>query len=148
MILPISLTIAAAATLVNLWLGGRVSRMRLAHKVSIGDGGVAPLLARMRAQANFVEYTPFFLILLALIELGVGSPLWLWIVGALYILARICHGLGMDGGRLRRLRTIGMMSTALILVGLMVVALVLAYSAEQQRRSFEAPLHSAEASRR
>jgi uncharacterized membrane protein YecN with MAPEG domain len=148
MILPISLTIAGAATLVNLWLGGRVSRMRLAHKVSIGDGGVAPLVARMRAQANFVEYTPFFLILLALIELGAGSPLWLWIVAALYILARICHGLGMDGGRLRRLRTIGMISTALILVGLMVVALVLAYSAEPHRRSFEAPLHSAEANRR
>jgi uncharacterized protein len=148
MILPIALTMAAAAALLNIWLGGRVSRMRLAHKVSIGDGGVAPLLARMRAQANFVEYTPFFLILLALIELAVGSKPWLWIVGILYVLARICHGLGMDGGRLRRLRVIGMMTTALILVGLALVALVLVYQARPQRPGIEAPLHSADAARR
>jgi uncharacterized membrane protein YecN with MAPEG domain len=147
MILPISLTIAAAATLLNIWLGGRVSRMRVAHKVSIGDGGVQPLVARMRAHANFVEYTTFFLILLALIELAVGSKPWLWVVGILYVLARICHGLGMDGGRLRRLRVIGMMTTALILVGLALAALVLAYKAQPRRHGIEAPLHSADARR-
>ena len=70
MILPITLTIAGAAALLNIWLGPRVGQMRLAHKVSIGDGGNEALIARMRAQANFVEYTPFVLILLGLIELA------------------------------------------------------------------------------
>lgn len=148
MILPIALTMAAAATLVNIWLGSRVARLRVAHRVSIGDGGVEPLVARMRAQANFVENTPLFLILVALIELARGSELWLWIVGALFILARICHGFGMDGGRLRRLRVVGMITTALVLVGLTVVALVAAYSAQPQRRAIEAPLQSADAGRR
>src|SRR5436305_106738 len=96
MILPITMTIAGAATLLNIWLGFRVGQMRQAHGVSLGDGGAQPLLARMRAQANFVEYTPFLLILLGLIELATGSATWLWAVGAVYILARLCHAFGMD----------------------------------------------------
>lgn len=129
MILPITLTIAGAAALLNIWLARRVGQMRLTHKVSIGDGGNAALIARMRAQANFIEYTPFVLILIGLIELAEGSKLWLWIVGVVYILARIAHGFGMDrpsGDRLR-LRTIGIIVTALILFGLALYAIALPY---------------------
>ncbi len=43
MILPITLTIAGAAALLNIWLGYRVGQMRLTHKISIGDGGNEPL---------------------------------------------------------------------------------------------------------
>jgi uncharacterized membrane protein YecN with MAPEG domain len=129
MILPITLTIAGAAALLNIWLARRVGQMRLAHKVSIGDGGNEALIARMRAQANFVEYTPFVLILLGLIELAEGSQLWLWIVGVAYILARIAHGFGMDRPRPDplKLRMIGVIVTALILFGLALYAIVLPY---------------------
>jgi uncharacterized membrane protein YecN with MAPEG domain len=129
MILPITLTITGAAALLNIWLARRVGQMRLAHKVSIGDGGNEALIARMRAQANFIEYTPFVLILLGLIELAEGSQLWLWIVGVAYILARIAHGFGMDRPRPDplRLRTIGILVTALILLGLALYAIVLPY---------------------
>jgi uncharacterized membrane protein YecN with MAPEG domain len=130
MILPITLTITAAATLLNIWLGMRVSQLRRAYRISIGDGGNEALIARMRAQANYIENTPFFLILLGLTEVAVGPHLWLWIVAALYILARIAHGLGMSRPRpdKLRLRMIGMIATGLILVGLAIHALVLAYS--------------------
>ena len=129
MILPITLTIAGAAALLNIWLARRVGQMRLAHKVSIGDGGNEALIARMRAQANFIEYTPFVLILIALIELAEGSRLWLWFVGVAYILARIAHGFGMDRPRPDplRLRTIGIIATALILFGLALYAIILPY---------------------
>jgi uncharacterized protein len=129
MILPITLTIAGAAALLNIWLGRRVGQMRLAHKISIGDGGNEALIARMRAQANFIEYTPFVLILIGLIELAEGSRLWLWIVGVVYILARIAHGFGMDRPRPDplKLRMIGIVATALILVGLALYAIVLPY---------------------
>jgi hypothetical protein len=129
MILPITLTIAGAAALLNIWLARRVGQMRLAHKVSIGDGGNEALIARMRAQANFIEYTPFVLILIGLIELAEGSRLWLWIVGVAYILARIAHGFGMDRPRPDplRLRMIGIVATALILAGLAIYAIVLPY---------------------
>ncbi|HMJ92922.1 MAG TPA: MAPEG family protein [Allosphingosinicella sp.] len=125
--LPITLTMAGAATLLNFWLGGRIGRMRVAHKVSIGDGGVEPLVRRMRAQANYIENMPFFLILLGLVEMASGSSLWLWIVGALFIVARILHGLGMDQPSPSRLRMIGMVSTALLLLGLALYALALPY---------------------
>ncbi len=131
MILPITLTIAGAAALVNMWLGSRVGRMRVVHKISIGDGGVEPLIRRMRAQANFVENAPFFLILLGLVELAVGQRLWLWIVGALFILARIAHGFGMDQPSPSRLRMIGIMTTAILLVGLALYAIALPYLASQ-----------------
>lgn len=129
MILPITLTIAGAAALLNIWLARRVGQMRLAHKVSIGDGGNEALIARMRAQANFIEYTPFVLILIGLIELAEGSQLWLWIVGMAYILGRIAHGFGMDRPRPDplKLRTIGIVVTGLILFGLAVYAIVLPY---------------------
>lgn len=128
-ILPITLTIAGAAALLNIWLARRVGQMRLAHKVSIGDGGNEALIARMRAQANFIEYTPFVLILIGLIELAEGSRLWLWIVGVVYILARIAHGFGMDRPRPDplRLRMVGIVLTALILLGLALYAIALPY---------------------
>lgn len=129
MILPITLTIAGAAALLNIWLGYRVGQMRQAHKVSIGDGGAEPLTARMRAQSNFVEYTPLFLILLGLIELAIGSPLWLWVVAGVYILSRIVHAFGMDrpSPDPLRLRMIGIIVTFLVLLGLAVYAIALPY---------------------
>jgi uncharacterized membrane protein YecN with MAPEG domain len=127
MILPITLTMAGAAALLNIWLGMRVGQMRKAHRVSIGDGGAQPLLARMRAQANFVEYTPFFLILLGLIELATGSAGWLWAVGALYMVVRLLHAFGMDRPPGNRLRMVGAATTGLLLVTLAVYALVIPY---------------------
>jgi uncharacterized membrane protein YecN with MAPEG domain len=127
MILPITLTMAGAATLLNMWLAYRVGQMRRAHRVSIGDGGALPLVARMRAQANFVEYTPFFLILLGLVELASGPAVWLWAIGAVYILARLLHAFGMDGAPVNKLRMIGTATTGLLLGGLAIYALVLPY---------------------
>jgi uncharacterized protein len=136
MILPITLTIAGAAALLNIWLARRVGQVRISNKISIGDGGNEALIARMRAQANFIEYTPFVLILIGLIELAEGSQLWLWIVGVAYILGRIAHGFGMDRPRPDplKLRTIGIIVTALILFGLAVYAIVLPYLHREQAR--------------
>ena len=127
MILPITLTIAGAAALLNIWLGRRVGQVRIAHKILIGDGGNELLTARMRAQSNFVEYTPFFLILLALIELAIGSEIWLWIVAILYILGRIVHLFGMERPGANRLRMGGIIVTLLALLGLAVYAIALPY---------------------
>ncbi|HEX8513043.1 MAG TPA: MAPEG family protein [Allosphingosinicella sp.] len=147
MILPITLTIAGAAALLNIWLARRVGQMRLAHKVSIGDGGNEALIARMRAHANFIEYTPFVLILILLIEMAEGSKLWLWIVGVVYIFARIAHGFGMDrpsGDRLK-LRMIGIIVTGLILLGLALYAIALPYLKREPARVTYAEAARAEA---
>lgn len=128
MILPITLTMAGAAALLNFWLSWRVGQMRHRHKVLIGDGGQQALVARMRAQANFIEYAPFYLILLALIELGAGSATWLWIVSILFVLGRILHAFGMDKTTPNKLRIGGMILTMIPLLGLAVYAIVLAYA--------------------
>ncbi|MCJ8158620.1 MAPEG family protein [Sphingomonas sp. LaA6.9] len=127
MILPITLTIAGAAAVVNIWLAMRVGRVRTAEKVSIGDGGNPQLTARMRAHANFVEYTPFVLILIGLIEFANGTTLWLWGVGALYILARVAHAFGMDG--VGKARMVGTLVTFLTLLGLGLYAIAIPYLA-------------------
>ncbi|WP_343527463.1 MAPEG family protein [Sphingomonas sp.] len=95
MVLPVTLSIAAAAAIVNLWLALRIVVGRLRGKVMLGDGGDSRLAAGMRAQANFVEYAPFVLILMGLVELSGGARFWLWVLGVAFILARIGHGWGM-----------------------------------------------------
>ena len=127
--LPITLTIAAAAALINLWLGARVSQLRFRHKVSIGEGGNPQVATRMRAHGNFVEYTPFFLILLALVELSQGSKTWLWGVAIVFILARLAHPFGMDRQAPNKLRVIGMLLTWAVLLGLAIYALAIPYMA-------------------
>lgn len=120
MILPITLTIAGAAAILNIWLGWRVAQVRISNKVPMGDSGNPAVIARMRAHANFVEYTPFVLILIGLVELAAGTELWLWAVGAIYLLARIAHAFGMDVQPPARskLRGIGILGTMLTLLGL------------------------------
>jgi uncharacterized membrane protein YecN with MAPEG domain len=106
-ILPISLTIAAGAALLNLWLALRVGRVRTREKVFIGDGGNDLLTRRMRAHSNF------------------GSSMWLWGVGALYLVGRILHALGMDGMMWGRM--VGTIVTMLTQLGLALTALAIVY---------------------
>ncbi|MGW8134389.1 MAPEG family protein [Sphingomonas zeae] len=115
MILPVTLGIAAAAAIVNLWLAMRIVLGRLRGKVMMGDGGDSRLAAGMRAHANFVEYAPFVLILMGLIELGGGSSFWLWVLGAAFILVRIGHGWGMMRPAPNIGRAVGAMGTWAIL---------------------------------
>jgi uncharacterized membrane protein YecN with MAPEG domain len=137
MILPITLTIAAAAALIHVWLSVRVSRLRRLHHISIGDEGNKAVATRMRAHGNFAENTPIFL--LALIEHAVGSELWLWIVAAVYILARLLHAFGMDRPAPNWMRIGGVGLSWLVLLGLAGCALFLSYHEQLSRRALEAP---------
>ena len=120
--LPVTLTAAAAAAVINLWLAIRVGQLRAATKTIHGDDGGGPLTRRMRAQLNFVENTPFVLALIAAIEIaGRGAP-WLAYVAGVYMLARVAHALGMDYETPHRLRQFGVVITMLTLLGLAIVA--------------------------
>ena len=95
--------------------------------VLVGDGGHPLLVTRMRAQANFVEYTPFVLILMVLIEMAGGAAWPLRIVGMLYVAARVLHAFGMDKQTMPNpLRAIGAVVTWLVLLGLAIWAIWLA----------------------
>jgi uncharacterized membrane protein YecN with MAPEG domain len=126
MILPVTLSSAAAAALFAFWLSQRVFRLRLAGKVLHGDGGDPALARRIRAQLNFVEYTPFVLFLIAAIELSGRGGRWLAIVAAVYFVGRIAHALGMDSETMTKTRTGGMWITFLTLIGLAIYAALIA----------------------
>ena len=124
-ILPVTLTAAAAAAIINLWLAIRVGQMRGVTKTIHGDDGGGPLTRRMRAQLNFVENTPFVLALVAGIEIsGRGNPWLAWVVAA-YMLGRVAHGFGMDGEGATKPRMVGTITTMLTLLGLAVAAVLI-----------------------
>jgi uncharacterized membrane protein YecN with MAPEG domain len=131
MVLPITLTMAAAAAFVHIWLTIRCSMVRIKAKIPVGDGGNSTVLGRMRAHANFTENAPIFLILLGLNELADGSSRWLWWAGIIFIAARISHALGMDRAPRNVLRGGGMLLTLAVLIVLAVSAIRLGYGAGQ-----------------
>lgn len=133
MILPVTLTIAAALAVVNLWLAFRIVPTRVRDKVLVGDNGDQRLHARMRAQANLVEYAPFVLILIGLIELAGGSATVLWALGVVFVIARVLHGFGMDRTTSNALRAAGALVTWAILAVLAGWALAIAYGARDTR---------------
>ena len=126
MLLPITLTAAAAAAIINIWLGWRCGQMRVKHDIIHGDDGGGPLSRRMRAQLNFVEYTPFVLVLVAAIELSGRGQVWLSVVVGLYMLGRVAHAIGMDAEGPHGLRKIGVLVTLFTLLALAAVAVLAA----------------------
>jgi uncharacterized membrane protein YecN with MAPEG domain len=120
--LPISLTFAGAFALLNLWLAYRCVRIRLNGPGGVGDLGIPVLLARMRAHANFVEYTPFVLILMALLEYSGGSAELLKGSGIVYLLARVIHAFGIERPRFT-MQLIGALGTWIVLLVLAIWAI-------------------------
>lgn len=126
MILQTTLCLAAAAGIITFWHIARIGQLRVREKVLFGDGGHDPLARRMRAQLNFVESTPFVLILAAAIEMTGKGGTWLAVVGSLFMLGRVAHALGMDIDRPNPLRMVGVLITILTLLGLSTIAVLIA----------------------
>lgn len=127
MILGTTLCLAAAAAVINFWLGMRVGKLRHVYKIGVGDGGNEHLLRRMRAQANFLEQAPLTLLLFGLVEAAGKGGAWLAPLGAVFLLGRIAHAFGMESATaFRPGRPIGMLTSALAQVVLVVVAVLIA----------------------
>jgi len=122
--IPVTLTSAAACALLNVWLGGRIAAFRKEFRVNVGDGGHEPLLRRMRAQANFIEHAPIFLILLGGLEISGANRIALAVIATSFVVARVLHGLGMDGGDRQRLRMFGMIGSSLVTLTVTIWALI------------------------
>ena len=124
----VTLVTAGCCGLLYFILSFRVVQLRQAHKVTLGDGGHDPLLSRIRAHANFAEYVPIILILMALIELRTGVTELLTSTGVLLFLIRIVHAIGMARPGANPFRVAGAAGTWIILLGLSVWAIILAYT--------------------
>ena len=93
----VTLLFAALHVLMLLALLVPISRHRHRHRIGLGDGGDPVLLRKIRVHANFIEYVPLGLLMLALLELGgLWQPL-LWLFGGALLLARGMHAVGFSG---------------------------------------------------
>ncbi len=87
---------ASLLTILYLGLAAQVIRARYRTKTALGSGGDPALERAIRAHANFAEYVPLALILIACFELQGG---WLWLahlLGALLLAGRTIHALGIS----------------------------------------------------
>ncbi len=91
---PITGLYAGLAALLLVALSLRVIRARYATRIEIGDGGDAGLTRRIRAQANFVEYVPLALVVIAMAEANGADGRLLHGLGAALIVGRIAHAIG------------------------------------------------------
>jgi len=90
----------ALSCLILSKLSMNVIKLRRQGKISFGDDGDRVLMRRIRAQGNFIEYTPIFLLSLIAIEwLAIENIpyyfLYINIVGSLFIIGRILHALSL-----------------------------------------------------
>ena len=120
----------ALSCLILSKLSINVIKLRRQNKVSFGDDGDRTLMRRIRAQANFIEYTPIFLLSLIGIEwLAVENIpyyfLYINIVGSLFIIGRILHALSLYEKKVMHRKT-GMIITfvSLQLNGILLLVLV------------------------
>lgn len=81
---------AGILAMLFLVLSARVVAVR--SRVSLGDGGDPIVLRRMRGHANFAEYVPLILVMMAMLELGHASVYVLHGLGIALVIARLLHG--------------------------------------------------------
>jgi len=88
--------IAAILTIILIKLSLAVIGLRRKNKVGLGSGGHEDLERAIRAQANFAEYVPLGIILIACLELN-RAPWWLVLLpGIALIIGRLTHAKGMN----------------------------------------------------
>jgi len=87
---------AALLALVFGALSVRTLLLRRRLRVAVGDAGNTQLLRAMRAHANFAEYVPLCLLLVAFCEVQGTPAKWLHVALAGLVLARLSHAYGVS----------------------------------------------------
>ena len=118
----------ACLMLIQVALMFSVIKSRGDLKIFIGHGDNAMLERRIRAHGNFIENVPTFLIGLLLLELMIGSGLWVLVMGAVVVVARLSHAIalmansGVTAGRL--IGTLGTVIPTVVTAGYLIVLAV------------------------
>lgn len=95
-----------------LILSARVIGRRREARIALGPGDDAELLRRMRVHANFAEYAPLALVLLAIAESVATPAAVLHAAGLLLLAGRYVHAYGVSQSPERiPVRVFGMVST-------------------------------------
>jgi uncharacterized membrane protein YecN with MAPEG domain len=128
LLVPITAIYAALQALIAIGLVIPVGQLRGKTNVSIGSGGNAELEVAIRRHANWTESVPIALILMALLELNGGSSGLLHGLGAVLLVARILHPLGLKADDMRvPMRGLGAFGTLLVTLVAAIALLVKAF---------------------
>jgi len=107
--------------LLYLVLGLQVSRLRRGHRVPFGDGENIKLRSAIRAHANFVEYVPIIVLMVAMLEMSGMPALRVHLLMGALLVARLLHPLGMYVGprtlQFQICRVGGILLTLLVMLG-------------------------------
>ena len=82
---------ASVLTFIYIKLAKNVIRLRRESNISVGPGKSEPLEKSIRAHANFNEYVPLGLILMACLEINNFNTLIIILVGGLFLIGRFLH---------------------------------------------------------
>lgn len=114
--IPITSIFTALLSLMLIVLSVRVGMIRNKEKILLSDGGNMELVSRMRIQANFAEYVPMTLLLLALVEMGGARSGFVWVLGATLFASRITHATMMTIRPQTSLRGIGTTGNFIVMI--------------------------------
>ena len=107
--------------LLYLVLGLQVSRLRRGHRVLFGDGDNIKLRSAIRAHANFVEYVPIIVLMVAMLEMSGMPALRVHLLMGALLVARLLHPLGMYVGprtlQFQICRVGGILLTLMVMAG-------------------------------
>jgi uncharacterized membrane protein YecN with MAPEG domain len=92
----VTLLVAGLHGLLLLTLLWPIVATRRGRRIGLGDGGDPALLRRIRVHANFVEYVPFAVLVLALLELSGLGRVWVALLGGVLLVARVLHAIGLS----------------------------------------------------
>lgn len=117
---------AALLGLFFVFLSFRVIGWRRLKSVELGHGEDSELLRRMRVHANFAEYVPFTLLLMAIAESMTAPRPLIHIAGLILIGGRLMHAYGLSQTpHILRLRVGGMILTFTALALSAIICLLL-----------------------
>jgi len=103
---------AAALAVMYVLLAGLVIRQRFKTRIGLGDGQQPDLVKVVRIHGNFAEYVPLLLVLLLILEIQQAALWQLHLIGALTLLGRISHAIGLSKSSGTSLpRMVGMICT-------------------------------------
>ncbi len=97
-------------------LSFRIVQRRMKFKIGVGTGNNPELERAVRVHGNFIEYVPFVLLLIGILESG-GAPAWaVHAAGITLVVARLLHAVGLttSAGRTPG-RFIGTLATWLLI---------------------------------
>jgi uncharacterized membrane protein YecN with MAPEG domain len=87
---------AALLALLFVFLSIRTIRLRRRLQIAIGHKDDALMLRAMRVHANFAEYAPFSLLLIAFVELASAPALFVQVLCLALLLGRCSHAWGVS----------------------------------------------------